>query len=111
MTTGWANRIRPPGPQEIQEVRAAAEDLERQAKRVPGRAGPAFATVTQVLFLGTALISTVLASLHLYNKLSREHTAPRDEHPPEHEPDENRHPARRHTNDAAGRHSHHVRDR
>jgi hypothetical protein len=102
--TGWTNRVRAPGPREMQEVRDAAEDLERQARRVPGRTGPIFGTVTQILFLGTALISTVLASMHLYNKLSRPHTAPHDEHPPEHEHEKDHRSARRHTNDTVGRH-------
>jgi hypothetical protein len=100
--TGWANRVRPSGPSEFADIRAAAADLERQAQRIPGRTGPMiFSTVTQVLFLGTALVSTVLASLHLYNKLSRQHAASRDDRSPE--PEEDRRPVRRHSAVGHGR--------
>jgi hypothetical protein len=102
----WTQRVRPPGPRELQNIRDAAEDLERQAKRAPHGTGPVFEKVTQVLFLGTALLSTVLASIHLYNKLSRpHHSPPRDGHEPGQQSGDDRRPPRRHVA-AAASHGH-----
>jgi hypothetical protein len=105
MSRSWAHRIKPPGPHEIEELRDAAEDLERQAKRAPHGTGPIFSNVTSILFLGTALISTVLAGMHLYDKLSRERPLPRGRPAPDNEPEHEHRRAHQHSSNGAVRRS------
>jgi hypothetical protein len=78
--TSWANRVRLPAPRDLHGMAEAAEDLH-QAKPVPGGAGPLMGTVTQLLLLGTALVSSSLAAMHLYSRLSRRHGVAREDHP------------------------------
>ena len=81
MTTHrWAQRVpSPTRPRELYEVRDAAQDLAEQAKHAPGRTGPAFRSVSEVLLLGTALVTSALALVHLYRALNR------PQHPHKHE--------------------------
>jgi hypothetical protein len=68
--TGWSRRIRrTPGPQELQQLRDAAHDIADQSRHVPGRARLVFSTVAECAIVSTAVISGVLASIHLYKAL------------------------------------------
>jgi hypothetical protein len=68
--TGWRRRVgRAPGPRELQQLRDAAQDIGQQADHVPGRARVVFQTVADCAIIGTAVISGVLASIHLWKAL------------------------------------------
>ena len=68
--TGWSRRVRrTPGPQELQQLRDAARDIADQSRHVPGRARLVFSTVAECAIVSTAVISGVLASIHLYKAL------------------------------------------
>jgi len=74
----WSHRVlRPPGPQELQQVRYAAQDLAHEAGRAPGKAKIVFQTVADCALIGTVVISGVLASVHLWRALFPRHS----EHP------------------------------
>lgn len=79
MTQGqWARRVGV--SPELQEVRRAGEDLGRQARHAPGRTGPAFQSVSEILLLGTCVISGVLGLVHLWQALNRPHPADHHRH-------------------------------
>jgi len=61
--------LRPPGSQELQQVRYAAQDLANQAGRTPGKARIVFQTVADCALIGTVVISGILASVHLWRAL------------------------------------------
>jgi|GEM_PF-2801277 len=68
--TDWTHRVlRPPGPQELHNVRYAAMDLAHEAGRAPGKARIVFQTVADCALIGTVVISGVLASVHLFRAL------------------------------------------
>jgi hypothetical protein len=73
--TVWTRRVSstgaPPGPPELHQVRAAAQDLAQQAQRVPGRARLAFQTVADCAIIGTVVISGALAAVHMWKALTR----------------------------------------
>ena len=82
----WTQRVRTPStaPHELRDVQAVAHDLAQDAKRLPGRTGPLFHNVSEILLLGAALASSTLAILHLYKALSRQHSASHHEDRPQH---------------------------
>ena len=82
----WTQRVRTSSaaPHELRDVQAAAHDLAQDAKRLPGRTGPLFQNVSQILLVGAALASSTLAILHLYKALSRQYSAPHPEDRPKH---------------------------
>lgn len=66
----WTRRGCPPvGPQELQQVRYAAQDLAQQASHAPGRFRIVLQTVADCALVGTVLISGALASVHLWKAL------------------------------------------
>jgi hypothetical protein len=66
----WTRRVRrAPGSREIQELRDAALDIAEQGRRSPGRGRVAFQTVADCAIIGTAVLSGVLASVHLWKAL------------------------------------------
>jgi hypothetical protein len=68
--TGWRRRVRrASGPQELQALRDAAEDIAQQAGHAPASARVVFQTVADCALIGTAVISGVLASIHLWKAL------------------------------------------
>jgi hypothetical protein len=80
----WTRRIRrPPGPEPLQELRDAGEDLARQARHAPGRTGIVFQNVANVAIIGTVLISGALAAVHLWRALFPRHHEPRQGTPAE----------------------------
>jgi hypothetical protein len=88
----WAQRVRGAAPmQELRDVRNAARDLSQQAGYIPGRTGILMQNVTQVLLLGTAVISGTLGLIHLCKALARKPNANHTDHRHEH-PDAKRHP-------------------
>jgi hypothetical protein len=87
--SGWTHRVGPaPVPRELESLRDAAQDLADQA-----RPGPVFAKVTSVAILTTAVLSGVLAAVHLWKALfprhQEQHHRPEPRHraaqPPAHE--------------------------
>jgi hypothetical protein len=78
--TGWSHRVRRPvGPQELQQLRDAAQDIAQQSGHAPGRVRVVFQTVADCAFIGTAVISGALASIHLWKALfPRPHEEHRD---------------------------------
>jgi hypothetical protein len=86
--SGWAERVRAAAPHELEKVRDAVEELERHDHRLPSHIPPFLGTATQWLLLTTALCSTVLAGMHLWSKLSRQHAR-------DYEPEAMPRPARR----------------
>jgi hypothetical protein len=73
--TGWARKVRrPPGPQELAQVRDAAQDIARQAAHAPGKARIVFQTAADVAIIGTAVISGALATVGLWKALFRQHS-------------------------------------
>jgi hypothetical protein len=82
--TDWTHRVRRPAmPQELQQVRDAAQDLAQQASRAPGRARTVFETVADVALIGTAVISGALAGVTLWKALFPRHA---DAHHPSAQP-------------------------
>jgi hypothetical protein len=68
--SGWTRRVRRPvGPQELQALRDAMQDISQQAGHAPGRARVIFQTVADCAIIGTAVISGALASIHLWKAL------------------------------------------
>jgi hypothetical protein len=93
--TGWRRRVGPAsGPRELQQLRDAAQDIAQQADHVPGRARVVFQTVADCAIIGTAVISGVLASIHLFKALFPRQRE--DRHEPSAAPDGGREPPRRH---------------
>jgi len=88
----WTRRVRPPaGPQELQQIRDAANELARQAGRAPGKAKIVFQTVADYALIGSVVISGALASVHLFKALFSQHPT---QHPAS-GPDDNRDLAQR----------------
>jgi hypothetical protein len=83
----WTQRVQPPGPQELREVRSAAHDLAQQARHLPA-ASPAIESVAKIAFVGTAIVSMGLGLAHLWKALT---PRPRPEHTPESADHEHRH--------------------
>jgi hypothetical protein len=70
----WTHRLRPTTVSpELQQVRAAAQDLAQQAGHAPGRSRVIFQTVADCALLGTAVIGGALASVHLWRALFPKH--------------------------------------
>jgi hypothetical protein len=66
----WTRRVRPPiGPQELQQVRYAAQDVAQQASHALGKVRIVFQTVADCALFSTVLISGALASVHLWRSL------------------------------------------
>jgi hypothetical protein len=106
MTGKWTNRVQPPGvPSELQQARAAAEDLARQGSRAQGRTGLVFQTVSQVLLIGSAAVSATLGAVHLWRALAKANPPHGPHH---HQPGEGgsggRQPPRRHAAHGAAGH-------
>ncbi len=75
--TGWTRRVRRvSGPQELQQIREAAQDIAAQSGHAPGRARVVFTTVADCALIGTAVLSGALAAIHLYRALF---TRPRED--------------------------------
>jgi len=71
----WTRRVRrPPGPEELAQVRDAAQDLAQQASHAPGKARIVFQTVADCALIGTAVIGSALASIHLWKALFPRHS-------------------------------------
>jgi hypothetical protein len=93
--TGWSRRVgRASGPRELQQLRDAVQDIARQAGHAPGRARVVFQTVADCAIIGTAVISGVLASIHLWKALFP--TKRVDRHDTSPARDDGREPPRRH---------------
>lgn len=74
--TDWTRRVhRSAMPQEVQQVRDAAQDLARQASRAPGKVRVVFQTVADVALIGTAVLSGALAAVTLWKALVPRHGA------------------------------------
>jgi hypothetical protein len=72
----WSQRVREVAPlHELQEVRSAARDLSHRAGHLPGKTGLVMQKVTNVVLLGTAVISGTLALYHLWKALARKTAA------------------------------------
>ena len=70
----WTRRVRPPaGPQELQQIRDAAQELAHQASRAPGKAKIVFQAVADYALIGSVVISGALASVHLFKALFSQH--------------------------------------
>jgi hypothetical protein len=70
----WTQRVRPPsGPQELQQIRQAGEQLGQHAGRAPGRARVIFQTVSEIAVVGSITIGGILALYHLWDKAARHH--------------------------------------
>lgn len=70
----WTHRVRPTivSP-ELQQVRAAAQDLAQQAGHAPGRTRFILRNVADCALVGTAVIGGALASVHLWRALFPKH--------------------------------------
>lgn len=68
--SSWTSRVRrTAGPQELQQLRDAAQDIAHQAGHAPGRAKVVFQTVADCVLIGTVVISGALAAIHLWKSL------------------------------------------
>jgi hypothetical protein len=75
--SNWTGRVRGPArPQELQELRAAAQDLAQQAHHAPGRTGIVFQNVANIAIVGTAVIGGALAAVHLWKAVFPRNHAP-----------------------------------
>jgi hypothetical protein len=68
MSNGSHRIPRPTRPQELAEVRAAAQDIAQQAEHA-GRAGRLLQNIANMALIGTALASGALAAVHLWRTL------------------------------------------
>jgi hypothetical protein len=70
----WTHRVgRSAISPELQQVRAAAQDLAQQAGHAPGKSRVIFQTVADCALIGTAVIGAALASVHLWKSLFPRH--------------------------------------
>ena len=70
----WTQRVRTPAPPpELQQIRAAAQDLAQQSHHAPGKVRLVFQTVADISLITTAVISGALASVGLYKALFPRH--------------------------------------
>jgi len=71
-TNQWTQRVLKPGAnRELNDLRDAARELARQGQNAPGKGRLIFQTVSEIALIGTAVISGVLASIHLWKALTR----------------------------------------
>ena len=95
---GWVHRYtkhapQRPGntPEEILQVKAAAQDLAEQARHVPRGVGHVFQTAAQVALGVSAIVTGAFAMTKLWHSLSRPSHAPGPQyaqhHPRSHRPD------------------------
>jgi hypothetical protein len=76
--SNWTGRVGGPArPQELQDLRAAVQDLAQQAHRAPGSTGIVFQNVANVAIIGTALIGGALATMQLWKALFPRNHEPR----------------------------------
>ena len=81
MSNGSHRIPRPTRPQDLADVRAAAEDIAQQAEHA-GRAGRILQNIANLALIGTALISGALAAVHLWRTVWKPHPA-REGEPPQ----------------------------
>jgi hypothetical protein len=82
MSNGSHRIPRPTRPQELAEVRAAAQDIAQQAEHA-GRAGRLLQNIANLALIGTALASGALAAVHLWRTLRRKPHVPHEAERPQ----------------------------